>query len=215
MPARRLTRLAVALGPRMRYLVVMRVVVMASGQGTLFETLVRASRSGDLKAQIVGLVTNRKIPPVAQRAKALNIPWASAAREKDLSLEVFDQTTLQALQSFDPQWIVLAGYLALLGPQVLSRFAGRVVNVHPSLLPHHGGQGMYGRKVHEAVKAAGDSETGITVHLVDGQYDHGPIVRQVRCAVEPEDTVDQIEAKVRALEYENYPRILNELLTRS
>lgn len=110
--------------------------------------------------------------------------------------------------------VCLAGFTRLLPSQVLAAFPDRVLNVHPSLLPHHGGPGMYGRRVHEAVLASGDRESGCTVHLVDERYDEGAILLQARCRVEVDDTPDTLAARVLALEHSTYPEAVRRLLER-
>jgi phosphoribosylglycinamide formyltransferase-1 len=104
--------------------------------------------------------------------------------------------------------IVLAGYMKLLGPKVVARFRNRILNIHPALLPNYGGTGMYGMRVHEAVIAAGDTETGVTVHLVDEKYDEGEIVAQTRVAVLPSDTPATLAARVLIREHEFLPEVL-------
>ena len=106
--------------------------------------------------------------------------------------------------------VVLSGYMRKLGPQTLQRFSGRILNIHPALLPRHGGQGLYGRRVHEAVRASGDTVTGASIHLVDGDYDTGPVIASARTPVHPQDSAQDIEARVRALE----PGLLVETLRR-
>lgn len=108
--------------------------------------------------------------------------------------------------------VCLAGFTRLLPKEVLGAFPERVLNVHPSLLPRHGGPGMYGRRVHEAVLAAGDAESGCTVHLVNERYDEGAIVLQARCPVEPDDTPERLAARVLALEHQVYPEAVRGLL---
>jgi phosphoribosylglycinamide formyltransferase-1 len=104
--------------------------------------------------------------------------------------------------SHDVELVVLAGYMKKVGPRTLRHFAGRVLNIHPALLPKFGGQGMYGRRVHEAVLAAGERETGVTIHLVDDEYDHGRILGQCRVPVLPGDTVESLAQRVLQREHE-------------
>jgi phosphoribosylglycinamide formyltransferase-1 len=113
-----------------------------------------------------------------------------------------DSAMVVTLQQHAVDWVVLAGYMKKIGAMVLSRYAGRIINIHPALLPEFGGQGMYGRRVHEAVLAAGVAETGVTVHLVDGEYDHGEILAQTRVPVQTDDTVDVLASRVLQREHE-------------
>jgi phosphoribosylglycinamide formyltransferase-1 len=107
--------------------------------------------------------------------------------------------------------VILAGYMKKLGPATLGAYRGRILNIHPALLPKHGGQGMYGRRVHEAVLAAGETVTGVTVHVVDEQYDHGPILAQREVTVLPGDTVDSLAARVLAQEHRLYAETLQQI----
>ena len=190
-----------------------RIVVCASGEGTGFEALVQASRRAELQAEIAGLIVNRAEVGAVARAERLGVPY------KVLSLKDFpDRATRDAamaaqLQDWKAHWVALAGFLALVGPQVLRHFPQRIVNSHPALLPKFGGPGMYGRNVHAAVIAAGENETGVTIHLVDAEYDRGRILAQDRIAVEKGDTAATLEARVKAREVLFYPRVLNDLVT--
>jgi len=115
------------------------------------------------------------------------------------------------LQGAGVDTLVLSGYMKALGPRVISAYAGRLVNIHPSLLPRHGGRGMYGDRVHEAVLASGDTESGATVHLVTAGIDEGPVLAQVRVPVLPGDTLDTLKARVQATEGELLLRALRDL----
>lgn len=122
-----------------------------------------------------------------------------------------DRAILDELLERGVNLIALAGYMKKLGPETLRAFAGRIVNVHPSLLPRHGGKSMYGKLVHEAVLAAGDRETGVTVHGVDAEYDEGPILAQRRVGVLPNDTVETLAERVLALEHDLYVETLGRI----
>jgi phosphoribosylglycinamide formyltransferase-1 len=113
-----------------------------------------------------------------------------------------DEAILAELRRHAVDLVLLLGYMKLLGPKTTAAYRGRILNTHPALLPKHGGKGMYGARVHEAVLAAGDTETGVTVHLVDEEYDHGEIVAQCRVRVEPDDTVESLSARVLEREHE-------------
>lgn len=119
---------------------------------------------------------------------------------------------LPELEKHSISFIVLAGFLWKIPAPLLKAYAGRIINIHPALLPAYGGKGMYGNKVHEAVIASGDTESGITIHYVDDQYDHGATIFQARCPVYPTDTADSLAKRVHGLEHEHYPRIIGELL---
>lgn len=186
-----------------------RLVVMASGSGSTFEALVTSAHEGRLKAEVVGLVVSREGAGAIERAKRLNIPFVVVDASKFSSVAEWDQALLSAAKSFQPNWIILAGFMRKIGAKFLSGFKDRIVNIHPSLLPKHGGQGMYGRKVHEAVIAARETRTGVTVHLVDDQYDHGTMLAQKEVQVLPGDTPQSLEERVKTVEKDFYPKVLN------
>lgn len=186
---------------------------MASGEGSNFEALVKASREGLLQAEIVGLIANRGKIGALRRAERLSIPVAVLSPRDFASRGAWDEAVVRQLREWQAEWVALAGFLVLIGPTVLREFPGRVINSHPALLPRHGGPGMYGERVHAAVLAAGDRETGITVHTIDEVYDRGSIVAQHRVAVAEGDTVGSLEARVKAAETAFFPKVLNDLVT--
>lgn len=122
------------------------------------------------------------------------------------------EKVLQILQERQIDFIVLAGFLWLMPSFIVSAFPNRIINIHPALLPHHGGKGMYGMKVHEAVIAAGEKESGITIHYINNQYDKGDPIFQARCPVEAGETPESLAKKVHALEYAHFPRVIEEIL---
>jgi len=178
-----------------------RIAVLASGTGTNFEALARASLSGHLKSKLALLIVNRAEAKACEKANNLGIP-CRVLNPKDFSnLTSWDQQMANELSSLDIDLVFLCGFLKKIGPQVLSRFRGQIINTHPSLLPDFGGPGMYGLKVHEAVIKSGSLETGITIHEVNEEYDSGKILAQKRIPVLPQDTAHSLEA--RLLEAEN------------
>lgn len=122
------------------------------------------------------------------------------------------EQVLTVLREHEIDFVVLAGFLWLVPAYLVRAYWRRMVNIHPALLPAYGGKGMYGMHVHEAVKAAGERETGITIHYVNERYDEGDVIFQARCPVSPDDTPADIARKVQALEHEHYPRVLEHLL---
>ena len=190
-----------------------KLAILASGEGTNFESIVRASREGRLEAEVVGLITNRGKIGALGRADRLYIPSKIIAPSHFNGRDPWDLALISQLEAWRADWVILAGFLALIGPPMLKRFPHRIVNSHPSLLPKHGGRGMYGDHVHEAVLKAGDLETGITIHTIDDLYDQGKILAQERVKVERGDSVTQLSDRVRALELALYPRVLNDLVT--
>jgi phosphoribosylglycinamide formyltransferase 1 len=190
-----------------------RIVICASGEGTNFEAIVRAFQLKELRAEVIGLVVSRDNIGAIGRAKRLGIPHRILNPREQAARSEWDQAMVHQLEAWSADWIVLAGFLALVGPKVLSRYPQRIVNSHPSLLPKYGGAGMYGDRVHAAVLAAGDSETGITIHTIDGEYDRGQILAQDKILVHPGDTVDTLATRVKAREVLFYPKVLNDLVT--
>lgn len=177
----------------------MRLGFLASHDGSNVQAIIDACRDGRIDGEPRVLISNNSGARALERARAAGIDalHISAKTHDDPDVAICD-----ALESRGVELVVLAGYMRKLGPRTLGRFP--VVNVHPALLPRHGGRGMYGRAVHEAVLASGDAVTGATVHLVDDQYDHGPVVAQREIAVEPGDTVESLSARVLKLEHELY-----------
>lgn len=189
-----------------------KIAVFASGEGSNFEALVEASRTGRLNAEIAGLLASRPGIGAIERARRLKVPSAVLNPKDYSSSAQWDSEVLKTLQAWGAEWVALAGFLSLIGPKVLSAFHERIVNVHPALLPKFGGPGMYGQRVHRAVIAAAEKETGITVHLVDAEYDRGRILAQVKIPVGGVQDPDALAAAVRVLEHEHYPRVLNDLV---
>jgi len=160
--------------------------------------IVTAIDAGDLDAQACIVVSNRPGAPALGFARdhaitTLVIPTAADPERADRDLA-------DALASAMVEWVILSGYLRKIGPRTLRAFAGRILNIHPALLPRHGGKGLYGRRVHDAVLASGDSVTGATVHLVDDEYDHGDALARIEVPVLPTDTAETIEQRVVAVE---------------
>ena len=117
-------------------------------------------------------------------------------------------TTLDLLRRYEVDFIVLAGFLLLVPQYLIDAFPRKIINLHPALLPKYGGKGMYGHHVHEAVKAAGEKETGITIHYIDKDFDRGEIIAQFRTALSPSDSVEDIEAKIHELEQAHFPEVI-------
>jgi phosphoribosylglycinamide formyltransferase-1 len=148
------------------------------------------------------VISNNANSSVLQLAESSNIPALRIGGPAYADDRLRDVAILEALQSHTVELVLLLGYMKRLGPQTTAAYRGRILNTHPALLPKYGGKGMYGRHVHEAVLAAGDLETGVTVHLVDEEYDHGEIVAQCRVPIDPSDTVESLSARVLEREHE-------------
>lgn len=177
---------------------VQRVAVCVSGRGSNLAALL-ASLGPDAPARVALVITNRAA------AGALAVAREAGVATHLLRAPANPAEWLAALQSHRINLIVLAGYLALVPAEVVRAYQGRVINIHPALLPRFGGRGMYGRRVHEAVLAAGETESGATVHLVTERYDEGPILEQAKIPVLPDDTPDTLQARVLTLEHRLLP----------
>ena len=175
-----------------------RLAFLASNNGSSLRAIVAAIEAGALEAKAVLAVSNRKGAPALDFArdrgvKSLVIPTLADPAAADIRLS-------QALVCAGADLVILSGYLRKLGPETLNAFSGRILNIHPALLPNFGGPGMYGRRVHEAVIAAGEDVSGASVHLVDSEYDHGAVIAQVEVPILPGETAQNLEARVVAAE---------------
>jgi formyltetrahydrofolate-dependent phosphoribosylglycinamide formyltransferase len=179
-----------------------RIAVLASGRGSNLQAIIDHfdSLARERIAKVVLVASNRADSPALVRAATASIDIAHFDAGDDGS------ELLDLLRKSRVDLVVLAGYLKRIPPKVTREYSGRIMNIHPALLPAFGGEGMYGARVHEAVIASGAKESGVTVHLVDDDYDRGPIVAQWRVPVEPSDTPDSLAARVLAVEHVVYPR---------
>jgi len=162
--------------------------------------IVAAARSGDLKVTPRLVVSNNQDCPALDFARSEGLPWRHISATTEGGPDAADRAIAAAMDEAGVQLIVLSVYLLKLRPATLRRYRSRILNIHPALLPRYGGQGMYGRRVHDAVLANHDAFTGATVHLVDADYDTGPILAQQPIAVSPQDTAADIERNVMAME---------------
>ncbi len=187
-----------------------RIAVLASGGGSNLQALLDAidAHGAASPAQVVLVASDRAGAFALERARRRGIATAVIAAPAD------GAALAALLAAHDAQMVVLAGYLKLVPPDVVRRFAGAIVNIHPALLPAFGGPGMYGHHVHDAVLAAGASESGATVHHVSAEYDRGAIIAQQKVPVLPNDTAASLAARVLQAEHELYPRTILDLATR-
>lgn len=184
-----------------------RIAIFASGSGTNAEAIAR-HLAGNPNIEVACVLSNRANAGVHQRMIPFGIPTHALAKE------VWTEATpiVEMLQREHIDLIVLAGFMRKIEAPLTTAFAGRIVNIHPSLLPLHGGPGMYGHHVHEAVLAAGDKESGISIHYVDEQIDGGEIIFQARCEVLPGDTPDTLADRIHVLEHKHFPQVIEDLL---
>lgn len=178
----------------------MRLAVLASGGGTTLQAVLDACAAGRIRGEVAVVIGNNSGARALERARAANVPalHLSAGTHG----EGLDAAIAAALRAHRVDYVLLAGYMKKLGPRVLGELAGRILNTHPALLPKFGGHGMFGRRVHEAVVAAGERSSGATVHLVDADYDTGRIVAQRAVPVLAGDTPEALEQRVQAAEKE-------------
>ena len=178
----------------------MRLAVLASHEGSTLQALIDACATRTLNAEVVLVVSNNSKAGALRRAAAANIDTRHIRAKTHGSEDDANQAIANALAETKADWVLLLGYMKKMGEAILCQFSGRIINTHPALLPDFGGQGFFGRKVHEAVYAAGVSETGATLHIVGQEYDTGPIIAQIRVPVLSGDDVDAIEKRVKTAE---------------
>ncbi|MCB1683397.1 MAG: phosphoribosylglycinamide formyltransferase [Pseudomonadales bacterium] len=191
----------------------MRIGVLASHGGSVLQAIMDACASGEIPARVALVLSNNSGARALERARAEGIESIHLSSQTHPDSEALDQAMVSALQSASVDWVVLAGYMKKLGPKTLAAFHDRILNTHPALLPKFGGAGFYGRRVHQAVLDAGETESGATVHLVEGDYDTGPILAQVRVPVHAGDTVEALEERVKVAERRLIITTLAELST--
>lgn len=183
----------------------LRLAVLASGSGTNLQAIIDEIASGRLNARVVVVISNNSDSFALERARKVGIRAVHWSEKKAGSTEAFVQGLLEVLRQAQVELIVLAGYMKLVPNEVVSAFPERMINIHPALLPKFGGPGFYGMRVHEAVLAAGEKESGASVHFVDTEYDHGAILMQRRVPVHPDDTPERLRDRVLAIEHELLP----------
>lgn len=184
----------------------MNIAVFASGSGSNCENLIRHFADSDV-ARVTVVICNKPDAYVLERARKLNVPSVVVTKAELQQPEI----VMPLMQQYNIGFVVLAGFLPLVPDYLVDAFPHRMVNIHPSLLPKFGGKGMWGHHVHEAVKAAGDTETGITIHYVSPVCDGGEIIAQFSTPVAPDDTPDTIADKVHVLEMAHFPEVLQQL----
>lgn len=185
-----------------------RIVIFASGSGSNAENII-SFFSEKSQAEVVAVLTNKSAAVVLERCDRLGVPGfyfnKPAFRESD--------AVLRLLKGLDADLIVLAGFLWKVPTHLIEAFPNKIINIHPALLPKYGGKGMYGDRVHQAVKDNKETETGITIHYVNENYDEGAIIFQAKTKVEASDTPESIAQKVHRLEYEHFPQVIEKVLS--
>ncbi|MBQ3244863.1 MAG: phosphoribosylglycinamide formyltransferase [Bacteroidaceae bacterium] len=186
---------------------VKKIAILASGSGSNAENIAKYF-NGKGYAEVSFIIANNPNAYVIERAKRLGIECAVVTKAEFMEADGI----IAMLKEREIDFVVLAGFLLLVPAKLIQAYPGRIVNIHPALLPKHGGKGMYGDRVHKAVVECGDTESGITIHLIDEQYDKGTTFFQAKCPVLPTDTPDDVATKVHALEYEHFPHVIEEIL---
>ena len=182
--------------------------VLSSHEGTNLQSIIDACKEGWLHARVRVVVCNNSRSMAIERARREGIPFRHISGRTHPDPHELDAAIASAFEEHGVELVVLAGYMKKLGPRTLDRYRGRILNIHPALLPRFGGEGMYGSRVHEAVLDSGDAVSGVTVHLVDEEYDRGPIVAQRKVPVLVDDTPDSLARRVLEQEHAIYPETL-------
>lgn len=183
------------------------IVILASGSGTNAENIAKYFE-GSTKVSISAILSNKKDAYVLTRAENLGIKHSSFTKDEFLSGAVTEQ-----IKAMNPDLVVLSGFLLQVPASMVEAFPHKIINIHPALLPKFGGKGMYGDRVHEAVVASGETESGITIHYIDENYDQGTTIFQAKCPVLPSDSAHDVATKVHALEYAWFPKIIDQILS--
>ena len=187
-----------------------RIAIFASGTGTNTVRIIEYFK-GHPSIEVSLVLSNKHDAPVLERARKAGVETLTFNRSEFYeSKKVLDELVARKID-----FVVLAGFIWLVPQNLVKEYSDRMINVHPALLPRFGGKGMYGMNVHRAVKEAGEAETGITIHLVNEEYDKGRVLFQAHCEVDKSDTPESIAAKVHALEYANFPVVIEQFVSAS
>lgn len=187
------------------------IAVFASGRGSNFEALHRAIEEQNIPAQIAVVISNNSAAGALSLARSLGIPALHLSQRHYPDPAAFHHAVLQTLVRYATDLIVLAGYMKKMDAEIVRAFPQRIINIHPALLPKFGGEGMYGMHVHTAVIAAGEKESGASVHYVDEEYDRGAVIAQQRVPVLPDDTPETLAARVLAAEHQLLPSVVKNI----
>ncbi len=187
-----------------------RIVIFASGSGTNAENIIKYFQRTQF-AEVVLVLSNKKDAKVLERSVNLNIKAISFTKEELFS----EEDVLKILKDAKPDLIVLAGFLLKFPERILKEFPKKVINIHPALLPKYGGKGMYGNFVHEAVVKNNETKTGITIHFVNENYDEGAIIFQKKVKLSKTETPETVAEKIHTLEYEWFPKVIEEVLRKT
>jgi len=184
-----------------------KIAIFGSGSGTNAENIIRYFKSSRL-VEVVLVLSNKTDAYILERAKIHNIPSVVCVKNDFQNVD----NLFPLLEKYQIDFVVLAGFLLQIPAALIHRYPNKIINIHPALLPKFGGKGMYGNKVHEAVLAASEKESGITIHYIDEHYDSGSIISQVTCDVMPTDTPQSLAERVHELEYKYFPKVIEDTI---
>lgn len=187
-----------------------KLAIFSSGSGSNAQKIIEYFK-GHSSIEVSLVMCNNKNAYVLERAKVLGIP----SRVFDRKAFCESNEVVNELKSQNISWVILAGFLWLIPENLIEAYPCNIINIHPALLPLYGGRGMYGMHVHKAVLAAGEKESGISIHLVNKNYDEGPVIFQARCLLTDKDTPEDVAKKVQVLEHEHYPRVIEETILKN
>ena len=190
----------------------MKLGFLASHRGSNMQSIIDACKAGTLAASPVVIISNNADSGALQRAAAEGIAARHISSASEGGEENADRAIAGTLGEYEVELVVLAGYMKRIGPRTLSAFSDRILNIHPCLLPKYGGQGMYGMRVHQAVIESGDTESGVTIHLVNEEYDQGAILAQEKVPVLQGDTAQSLAERVLQLEHRLYPQTIANII---
>ena len=191
----------------------LKIAVCVSGGGTNLQAIIDGIEQKTItNTEIAVVISNNPGAYALERAKKHGIEAVCISPKEYESRAAFNEDFLRRLDAYEVDLVVLAGFLVRVPDLLLHAYPGKIINIHPALLPKFGGKGMYGDRVHQAVVAAGEKESGITIHYINEHYDEGAIIFQASCPVLPSDTPEEVASKVHALEYAHYPHVIESLL---
>jgi len=191
---------------------VKKLVIFASGSGSNFQAIINATKNQDIHAVIAGLIVNKKNIGAVERAQKHDIPVALLTPD---DTHQFEQQLEKQLHKWNPDLIVLAGFLKKIPERIIRKYPDKIINIHPALLPKYGGKGFYGLRVHKAVIEAEESESGCTVHYVNEEYDKGDIIAQKKVPVQPSDTPEILAKRVLKEEHKLLPSVIKNILNQN
>ena len=189
----------------------LRLGFLVSGGGSNMLAIIDACKDGSLKAECCVIISNNSKSKALKRGKAADIPTAHLSTKTHTCDQELDIAITRKLEEYEVNLVILAGYMKLLGPTTVTKFRNRILNIHPALLPRFSGKGFYGKNIHKAVLSSNEKFTGVTIHIVDEQYDHGPIIAQREIAIMKNDTLDSLEQRVLLQEHTLYVETLQQI----